>query len=88
MAAGAGMALLLAVMFISYLVDEAQRFYPKAPPTSLQEITGGSYGIVSLFSQQMLMNYLLPFEVASGILLMALVGAIVIAREETPGDTR
>jgi NADH:ubiquinone oxidoreductase subunit 6 (subunit J) len=38
--------------------------------------------VVELLSQQMLINYLLPFEVASGILLMALVGAIVLAKEE------
>lgn len=86
--AGVGVGLLVAVMFISYLGSEAGRFSPMTQPSALQSLKGGSYAIVSLFSQQMLTDYLLPFEVASGILLMALVGAIVLAREETPDDAR
>lgn len=39
--------------------------------------------IVAL-GQTLLSTYVLPFEVASVILLMALIGAIIIAREEKP----
>ena len=39
--------------------------------------------IVAL-GQTLLSTYVLPFEVASVILLMALIGAIIIAREERP----
>ncbi len=39
--------------------------------------------IVAL-GQTLLSTYVLPFEVASVVLLMALIGAIIIAREEKP----
>jgi len=42
-----------------------------------------SDAIVAL-GQTLLSTYVLPFEVASVILLMALIGAIIIAREEEP----
>jgi NADH-quinone oxidoreductase subunit J len=50
------------------------------------QISNGSTpadAIVSL-GQTLLSTYVLPFEVASVILLMALIGAIIIAREERP----
>ncbi len=39
---------------------------------------------VAALGQSLLSTYVLPFEVASVILLMALIGAIIIAREERP----
>lgn len=39
---------------------------------------------VVALGQTLLSTYVLPFEVASVILLMALIGAIIIAREERP----
>ena len=81
--AGVAMALLLAAMICVYLVEAEPLFrYPSGQ--ALQTL--GSYGSVRAFSEQMLTTYLLPFEVASGILLMALVGAIILAREEHPRD--
>jgi NADH-quinone oxidoreductase subunit J len=42
----------------------------------------GSYDTLSLLSRGLLGIYLFPFEVASVLLLVALVGAIVLAKEE------
>lgn len=39
---------------------------------------------IAALGQSLLGTYVLPFEVASVILLMALIGAIIIAREEEP----
>jgi NADH:ubiquinone oxidoreductase subunit 6 (subunit J) len=39
---------------------------------------------IAALGQTLLSTYVLPFEIASVILLMALIGAIIIAREERP----
>lgn len=83
-AAGVIIGVLTCALLISYLAGAESYFTPSGGTTALQSL--GSYGIVLEFSKQMLTVYLLPFEVASGILLMALVGAIVIAREERAPD--
>jgi NADH-quinone oxidoreductase subunit J len=44
----------------------------------------GPYDSLRLLSQGLLGTYLFPFEVASVLLLVALVGAIVLAKEERP----
>jgi NADH:ubiquinone oxidoreductase subunit 6 (subunit J) len=87
--AGTLIAILSAVMLVTYITRAEQAFIPDFSPTPLQELTksAGTYGIVAAFSQQMLTDYLLPFEVASGILLMALVGSIVLAKEEPTRDS-
>jgi len=43
-------------------------------------------GAVAALGQALTSTYVLPFEVASVLLLMALIGAIVIAREEKEGE--
>jgi NADH-quinone oxidoreductase subunit J len=87
-AGGVLIGLLVAALSIDS-IGEATRaavnsFASRVPGIPLQTL--GSYGIVRVFSRQMLTTYLLPFEVASGILLMALVGAVVLAREDRPDD--
>ncbi|MDO8588298.1 MAG: NADH-quinone oxidoreductase subunit J [Armatimonadota bacterium] len=60
----------------------AMRTYPVNPaPDAL------AVGTTMPLAEALLKPYLLPFELASFILLAALVGAIVIAREEKPGAT-
>ncbi len=44
---------------------------------------GGGAGSIEELSKTLFTDYLLPFEVASVILLVALVGAILLARKET-----
>ena len=51
-------------------------------PEMLSEIGGNTWGLgISLFE-----NMLLPFEVASLILVAAMVGAVIMARKETTPD--
>jgi NADH:ubiquinone oxidoreductase subunit 6 (subunit J) len=45
-------------------------------------VAPGPYDTLRLLSQGLLGTYLFPFEVASVLLLVALVGAIVLAKEE------
>ncbi len=56
--------------------------------TTWHEITPGTpmpttYGI----GNQFLTEYILPFELASVVLLAALIGAVVLSRKELKGDT-
>jgi NADH:ubiquinone oxidoreductase subunit 6 (subunit J) len=71
-------ALLVAIALVAimlYVVISADwRVSDAAAPTD---------AIVAL-GQTLLSTYVLPFEIASVVLLMALIGAIIIAREEKP----
>ncbi len=64
---------LVAVMLYVVITSNWQ-ISDEIPPTD---------AVVAL-GQTLLSTYVLPFEVASVILLMALIGAIIIAREEKP----
>ena len=57
----------------------SDRFFATAPPAD-----GRTGGEIRDLSTTLFADYLLPFEVASVILLVALVGAVVLARKE-PG---
>ena len=72
---------MLAVLGVEMLalVLWSDRFSVSAPPAGAS--TGGE---IRELSTTLFNDYLLPFEVASVILLVALVGAIVLARKE-PG---
>jgi NADH-quinone oxidoreductase subunit J len=72
------MLVLLGVEMLA-LVLWSDRFLVSAPPAGAS--TGGE---IRELSTTLFNDYLLPFEVASVILLVALVGAIVLARKE-PG---
>ncbi len=50
---------------------------------SAYAMRGGEMGSVSALSTTLFTEFLLPFEVASVILLVALVGAIILTRKET-----
>ncbi len=52
------------------------------PQGSTARLVPTTYGIGNAF----LGPYVLPFEIASLVLLAALIGAIVISRQETPRD--
>ncbi len=43
----------------------------------------GSLGQVSSFAQKLFNDYLLPFEVTSVLILIAIIGAVVLAKRET-----
>ena len=73
----AGMPALLA--FLAALCYSLQRFYPFSVQATFGGFTkGDAHSIgVALFS-----TYLLPFEVTSILILIAILGAIVLARKE------
>jgi len=51
---------------------------PEAPPLAPPE--GNTLALANVLFRQ----YLLPFEIASALLLVAIVGAVVMARKDTP----
>jgi len=72
-----GVPLLIALLgLLAYFV---QRFFPQSAMVRFGGFSGGSAASVgrALFS-----TYLLPFEVTSVLILIAILGAIVLARKE------
>jgi len=70
-------ALLVAICLAAVLL------YVVVTPT--WQVSGGvpPSDAIAALGQTLMSTYVLPFEVASVLLLMALIGAIIIAREET-----
>jgi NADH-quinone oxidoreductase subunit J len=55
---------------------------PAAPPTAAAQVAGNSEQVgTALYT-----TYLLPFEIASILLLVAIVGAVVLAKKKTPAE--
>jgi len=52
------------------------------PPTSLFNFTGNS----QLVGETLYTKYLLPFEIASILLLVAIVGSVALAKRKTPAE--
>jgi len=77
MAQALGVPLLIA--FLGVVAYFVQRLYPRGTMVHFGGFTGGSAQAVghALFT-----TYLLPFEVTSILILIAIVGAIVLARKE------
>ena len=67
-------AALLGVLLKVLLVNPWRAATAQAPPTT---------GIIG---HQLLTTYMLPFELVSVLLLVAMVGAIVLAKEDKPDD--
>ena len=67
------------IAFLGAVVFSIQRLFPAGSPVSFGAFTGGKAENVghALFAQ-----YLLPFEVTSVLILIAIIGAIVLARKE------
>lgn len=72
LAAGLGGAVLLVELFL--LLSRTPS--PEGSLTSLPE----GYGTVQLLSEKLFTDYLIPFEVTSILLLVAAVGAVVLAK--------
>lgn len=74
------------MLFLLLQSDRLQGFGPVPPPDQTQAPVE-----ISELSLLLFQDYLLPFEVASVILLVALVGAVVLAQadpEDNPEDNR
>ena len=59
---------------------------PIADPAGLTTANGQVMGNTAAVSWNLYVKYLLPFEVASLVLLVAMIGAIVMGRKETPSE--
>jgi NADH-quinone oxidoreductase subunit J len=68
--------LILFLGVVSYLV---RRFYPDRLDVKFGGFTGGGPAEVG---RKLFTEYLLPFEAASVLILIAILGAVVLARKE------
>ena len=73
------LAMPLLVLFLGLVSYIIQRGFPNAPMVIFGSFTGGSPKDVgtALFTR-----YLLPFEITSVLILIAIIGAVVLARKE------
>jgi NADH:ubiquinone oxidoreductase subunit 6 (subunit J) len=69
-------AICLGAVLLYVVITTTWQVSPAAPPADAIAALGKAF----------MSTYVLPFEVASVLLLMALVGAIIIAREEKPEE--
>jgi NADH-quinone oxidoreductase subunit J len=67
------------VVFLGLIAFAIQRFFPTAPNVIFGSFTGGG---PSQIGMALFTKYLLPFEVTSVLILIAILGAIVLARKE------
>ena len=82
-------ALVLAVVMIglvSWVVARVQFSPANMAPAGLVSVEGEAVGNVQAVAWQLYQQYLLPFEIASLFLLVAMIGAVVLARKEGPGE--
>ena len=74
----------LAIPFAGLLLAEASYVVWRVPARAMPPVDNSSTGIGTTFSvgTRLFTEYLLPFEVTSVLILMAIVGAMVLARRE------
>ena len=72
-------AMPLLVLFLGMVSYIIQRGFPNAPLVVFGQFTGGSPKDVGM---ALFTRYLLPFEVTSVLILIAIIGAVVLARKE------
>jgi NADH-quinone oxidoreductase subunit J len=72
-------ALPLLVLFLGVVSYIIQRGFPDAPLVVFGQFTGGSPKDVGM---ALFTRYLLPFEITSVLILIAIIGAVVLARKE------
>lgn len=65
--------------FFAALVFVITTYYPGLSPVKFGDFTGGTARDIGL---KLFSGYLLPFEVTSVLILIAIVGAVVLARKE------
>ncbi|MFQ5904034.1 MAG: NADH-quinone oxidoreductase subunit J [Candidatus Binatia bacterium] len=70
------LAALLLIFELVPLVSDTPRLVADQPPT------GGSFGSPEMLAQSLFTDFVLPFEIASVLLLVAIIGAVVLAKRE------
>jgi NADH-quinone oxidoreductase subunit J len=74
-------AILGAAVFVM-LYSLLRSYDPARAPRELLQ-TSGDIGSVAHFAQSLFGDYLLPFEVTSVLILVAIIGAVVLAKRQT-----
>ena len=74
-------SLLLAVLLSGLLVSRFWKTGDVAAPGGLSPLPGGG-GNIETVGMELYQRYLLPFEIASVLLLVAMIGAVVLARKK------
>jgi NADH-quinone oxidoreductase subunit J len=69
----------LLVMFLGFVTYIVRRMFPNAEVVTFGGFTGGAPKDIG---RKLFTDYLLPFEVTSVLILVALIGAMVLARKE------
>lgn len=72
---GSAAALLLLFEFVPFFAD-SRRFVAGQTPAN------GSFGSPEMLAQSLFSDFVLPFEIASVLLLVAIIGAVVLAKRE------
>jgi NADH-quinone oxidoreductase subunit J len=75
-------AALLGLTFLTTVLLAAVRVRDASAPTETADGPAGASGNTETIGQALYSTYLFPFEVASLILLVAMIGAIVLAKKD------
>lgn len=79
--------LLIALGFLTYAVNRVTSFVPgNATPSSPVGAVGTAnvFGSVADFGKALFTTYLLPFEITALVLMVAVIGVILLAGDQTP----
>jgi len=75
------------LMAVELIIVVKSTFFAEAGATGVLTAAQDSFGAVESVARLLFTKYLYPFELTSILLLAAIVGAVVIARRERPGDS-
>jgi NADH-quinone oxidoreductase subunit J len=77
-----GLALVLSVLLGAFLVPLLSHYEPGENPVTSTEL----FGSPDVLAKSLFGEYVLPFEIASVLLLVAIIGAVVLAKREHGSD--
>lgn len=82
----AGIVLLVALGFLTYAVSHVVSIGAGSTPSSPLGAVGAAdvFGSVGDFGKALFTTYLLPFEVTALVLMVAVIGVILLAGDQTP----
>jgi len=80
--------LLIAALLLMELIFVIRGVYTEYPNAGILAAQSDSFGSIKSIATLLFTKYLYPFELTGVLLLVAVVGAVVIARREEPGETQ
>ncbi len=78
--------LLIAALLLMELIFVIRGVYTEFPNAGVLTTQSDSFGSIKSIATLLFTKYLYPFELTGVLLLVAVVGAVVIAKREEPGD--